>query len=80
MEMKMSCVCLVLGLVLLMTVSSEAYPAVLSARPDVCCFHFMNFKIPVREILKIEKLHPSCPYPGYVFTVPRGRLCAKELQ
>ncbi|KAL7885333.1 hypothetical protein AOLI_G00056280 [Acnodon oligacanthus] len=74
MEMKMSRVCLVLGLVLLMTVSSDANPLSLS-HPDLCCFRFTYFNIPEEEILKIEKLHSNCPKNGYVFTTPQGRIC-----
>ncbi|XP_036424059.1 C-C motif chemokine 14-like [Colossoma macropomum] len=79
MEMKMSCVCLVLGLVLLMTVSSDATDGS-NAHPDPCCFSFTTSKISVEEILKFEKTHPDCPKQGYVVTTPRGRFCKKDLQ
>ncbi|KAL6480754.1 hypothetical protein MHYP_G00117870 [Metynnis hypsauchen] len=78
MEMKMSCVCLVLGLVLLMTVSSESYPAVLGGFPHPCCFNFITFKIPDKEILRVEKTHDACPKSGYVITTPRGKFCKKK--
>ncbi|KAL6480756.1 hypothetical protein MHYP_G00117890 [Metynnis hypsauchen] len=79
MEMKMSCVCLVLGLVLLMTVSSNS--ATLSlGHPDNCCFSFATLKIPDAEILEVVKTHSSCPKSGYVYTTLRGRLCKEKLQ
>ncbi|XP_036423834.1 C-C motif chemokine 14-like [Colossoma macropomum] len=78
MEMKMSCVCLVLGLVLLMTVSSDGSAAV--GHPDPCCFCFITFKIPDTEILEAVKTHSNCPKPGFVYTTKRGRFCKKDLQ
>ncbi|KAL6480759.1 hypothetical protein MHYP_G00117920 [Metynnis hypsauchen] len=78
MEMKMSCVCLVLGLVLLMTVSSDAQPLA-GGHPDNCCFSFVTFQIPNKEILEVVKTHSSCPKSGYVITTPRGKFCKKEL-
>ncbi|KAL7862729.1 hypothetical protein SRHO_G00117130 [Serrasalmus rhombeus] len=77
MEMKMSWVCLVLGLVLLMTVSSDATTSDLGF-PDKCCFHFAHFSIPYNEILKVEKLHSGCPHKGYVITTPRAKICKKD--
>ncbi|XP_017554309.1 C-C motif chemokine 14-like [Pygocentrus nattereri] len=78
MEMKMSWVCLVLGLVLLMTISSDATNFL--GHPDICCFSFVTFKIPDKEILEVVKTHSSCPRKGYVITTPRGRYCKKNLQ
>ncbi|KAI4885231.1 hypothetical protein NFI96_026287 [Prochilodus magdalenae] len=63
--MKMSWMGLVLGLGLLMAISSDAVPLTLG-HPDLCCFKFVTFKIPEANILKIEKTHPDCPKPGYV--------------
>ncbi|XP_017554304.1 C-C motif chemokine 14-like [Pygocentrus nattereri] len=81
MEMKMSCVCLVLGLVLLMTVSSNAQPHSIEGHPDNCCFSFVTFEIPDKEILEAVKTHPSCPKTGFVVkTKSMGRLCKKDLQ
>ncbi|XP_036424062.1 C-C motif chemokine 14-like [Colossoma macropomum] len=80
MEMKMSCVCLVLGLVLLMTVSSDAGTGGTDGHPDNCCFSFVTFKIPDEEILKVERSHPDCPKKGFVITTPRSRFCKKDLQ
>ncbi|XP_036424060.1 C-C motif chemokine 18-like [Colossoma macropomum] len=80
MEMKMSCVCLVLGLVLLMTLSSDAGTGDIDDHPDICCFSFITFKIPDKEILKVKRLHPDCPKQGFVITTPRGRFCMKDLQ
>ncbi|XP_036424053.1 C-C motif chemokine 14-like [Colossoma macropomum] len=77
MKMKISCVCLVL--VLLMTVSSDATNGA-NGHPDNCCFSFVTFKIPDKEILEVERSHPDCPKKGFVFTTPRGRFCKKDLQ
>uniref|UniRef100_A0AAR2J858 Chemokine interleukin-8-like domain-containing protein n=1 Tax=Pygocentrus nattereri TaxID=42514 RepID=A0AAR2J858_PYGNA len=59
--MKMSCVCLVLGLVLLMTISSDAAPQALQ-HPVNRCFDFTTFQ----KILKVIKTHSSCPNEGFV--------------
>ncbi|KAI4888089.1 hypothetical protein NFI96_028660 [Prochilodus magdalenae] len=79
MKMKMSWMGLVLVLVLLMAVSSDAAQdrASLtvfssssaegtSAHPANCCFQFRTFKIPESEITEIVKTHSNCPQPGYV--------------
>ncbi|XP_036424052.1 C-C motif chemokine 14-like [Colossoma macropomum] len=79
MDMKMSCVCLVLGLVLLMTISSDACPHGL-CHPDLCCFNFITFKIPDTEILEVVKTHHNCPKTGYVFTTNKGKFCKEDLQ
>ncbi|KAL6480743.1 hypothetical protein MHYP_G00117760 [Metynnis hypsauchen] len=79
MEMKMSCVCLVLGLVLLMTVSSDACPHAI-CQPHPCCFTFITFKIPDTEILKVVKTHRNCRKEGYVITTPKGIFCKKDLK
>ncbi|KAL7862726.1 hypothetical protein SRHO_G00117100 [Serrasalmus rhombeus] len=80
MEMKMSCVCLVLGLVLLMTVSSDAQPHSVDDHPHNCCFNFVTFEIPDKEILKVEKIDSRCSNKGFVITTPRGKYCKKNLQ
>ncbi|XP_066506145.1 C-C motif chemokine 14-like [Hoplias malabaricus] len=74
--MKMRCVCLALGLVLLIAVS-DATPHGL-IHPYPCCFTFITFKIPPSEIKEIIKLHSSCPKEGYVAVTPKGRLCVRE--
>ncbi|KAL6480753.1 hypothetical protein MHYP_G00117860 [Metynnis hypsauchen] len=79
MEMKMSCVCLVLGLVLLLIISSDATDGI-EAHPFPCCYNFITFKIPDKEILRVEKTHSECPKSGYVITTPRGKFCKKNLQ
>ncbi|KAI4902687.1 hypothetical protein NFI96_028258 [Prochilodus magdalenae] len=67
-KMKMSWMGLVLGLVLLMAVSSDATLGG-SEHPVNCCFQFRTFKIPESEILEIVKLDSHCPVPGYVLHV-----------
>ncbi|KAL6480749.1 hypothetical protein MHYP_G00117820 [Metynnis hypsauchen] len=80
MEMKMSCVCLVLGLVLLTTISSEAQPRPVRP-PDApqCCFTFVTFTIPQKEIIETVKTPSSCPEQGYVITTHKGRFCKRSL-
>ncbi|XP_036423688.1 C-C motif chemokine 3-like [Colossoma macropomum] len=78
MEMKMSCVCLVLGLVLLMTISSDAEPHG-AGHPVQCCFSFTNIKIPPNLIIKVEKTPSECPKPGYVVTTPKNKFCKHEI-
>ncbi|XP_036423689.1 C-C motif chemokine 13-like [Colossoma macropomum] len=78
MEMKMSCVCLVLGLVLLMTISSDATQS--NAHPDLCCFNFVHFKVPKENIEKVEPTNSNCPKQGYVVTTKMNkRFCIKEI-
>ncbi|KAL7862723.1 hypothetical protein SRHO_G00117070 [Serrasalmus rhombeus] len=60
MEMKMSCVCLVMGLVLLMTISSDAAPQALQ-HPVNRCFDFTTFQSPDTEILEVVKIDSNCP-------------------
>ncbi|KAI4897683.1 hypothetical protein NFI96_006625, partial [Prochilodus magdalenae] len=64
MKMKMSWMGLVLGLVLLMAVSSDAGPFGPN-QPVNCCFKFDTSKIPESEILEIVKTDSHCPVPGY---------------
>ncbi|KAI4898241.1 hypothetical protein NFI96_028742 [Prochilodus magdalenae] len=68
MEMKMSFVGLVLGLVLLIAASSDAQPHAVHSvgHPVQCCFSFSDVKIPARMIVKVEKTPSDCPLPGYV--------------
>ncbi|KAL6480747.1 hypothetical protein MHYP_G00117800 [Metynnis hypsauchen] len=78
MEMKMSFVCLVLGLVLLITISSDAEPHG-AGHPVQCCFSFSDVKIPPRLIIKVEKNPPDCPYPGYIVTTTKYKFCKQNL-
>ncbi|XP_066506093.1 C-C motif chemokine 14-like [Hoplias malabaricus] len=71
MKMKMSCVCMALGLVLLIAVSSDAEPNVF--HPDLCCFDFVSMKIPANKIIQVERLDGRCPKPGYVVTTEAGK-------
>ncbi|XP_022539621.2 C-C motif chemokine 18 [Astyanax mexicanus] len=74
---KISCVCAVLGLVLLIAVSSVSRTED-SNHPTLCCFNFVKFKIPLKNILTVEKTSSACPIPGYVVTTPRGKFCKQE--
>ncbi|XP_066504603.1 C-C motif chemokine 4 homolog [Hoplias malabaricus] len=70
--MKMNCVCLAIGLVLLIAASSDAEPLD-PVHPELCCFDFVSMNIPPNEIIKVEKLHARCPKPGYVVTTEAGK-------
>ncbi|XP_072519933.1 C-C motif chemokine 14-like [Salminus brasiliensis] len=70
------CVCMTLGLVLLMEASSDTTNDL--SHPIQCCFNFVNFKIPPKNIIKIEKTDSNCPKSGYVVTTPRARFCKHE--
>ncbi|KAI4885230.1 hypothetical protein NFI96_026286 [Prochilodus magdalenae] len=74
--MKTSWMGLVLGLVLLMAVSSDAGPFI---SPDPCCFNFVTFKIPEMEIIQVVETHPDCAKQGYVYITKRGKLCKEEI-
>ncbi|KAL7862733.1 hypothetical protein SRHO_G00117170 [Serrasalmus rhombeus] len=78
MEMKMRCVCLVLGLVLLMTISSDAQLHG-AGQPDECCFSFSDFKIPPKRIIKVEKTSSDCPKPGYIVTTAKNKFCKHDI-
>ncbi|XP_066504530.1 C-C motif chemokine 14-like [Hoplias malabaricus] len=71
MKMNMCCVCWALGLVLLITISSEAQDTV--AHPELCCFNFVSMKIPAKKMIKVEKLDGRCPKPGFVVTTAAGK-------
>ncbi|XP_072520005.1 C-C motif chemokine 14-like [Salminus brasiliensis] len=75
---KMSGVRLILGLVLLIAVASDAMPHSVG-HPDMCCFTFTTSTIRPEDILKDEKISPKCPRPGYVVTTLKGRVCVKKL-
>ncbi|XP_017554308.1 C-C motif chemokine 14-like [Pygocentrus nattereri] len=79
MEMKMRCVCLVLGLVLLMTASSDSEPHG-AGHPDECCFTFSDIKIPPKRIIKVEKTSSDCPQPGYIVTTVKNKFCKHEIK
>uniref|UniRef100_A0A3B1IHU9 Chemokine interleukin-8-like domain-containing protein n=1 Tax=Astyanax mexicanus TaxID=7994 RepID=A0A3B1IHU9_ASTMX len=49
-----------------------------SNHPTLCCFNFVKFKIPLKNILTVEKTSSACPIPGYVVTTPRGKFCKQE--
>ncbi|KAK1804633.1 hypothetical protein P4O66_020625 [Electrophorus voltai] len=76
-KVKMSCVCLALGLVLLAAISSEAHPHA-PGTPQTCCFDFFKGKIPVNKIKKIEKLDSRCANPGFLVTTEKKQICLRE--
>ncbi|KAL7862734.1 hypothetical protein SRHO_G00117180 [Serrasalmus rhombeus] len=79
MEMKMRCVCLVLGLVLLMTISSDAESHG-AGHANLCCFSFSDIKIPPSRIIKVEKTPSDCPKPGYIVTTAKSKFCKQDIK
>ncbi|KAI4885232.1 hypothetical protein NFI96_026288 [Prochilodus magdalenae] len=77
--MKTSWMGLVLGLVLLIVVSSDAGPLVFE-HPGLCCFKFTTSEIPKTEIKEIVETHHGCPLHGFVVTTPKGKFCKKNVQ
>ncbi|XP_066505948.1 monocyte chemotactic protein 1B-like isoform X2 [Hoplias malabaricus] len=71
MKMNVCCVCWALGLVLLITISSEAQDVI--AHPEHCCFNFVSMKIPANKIIKVDKLDGRCPKQGFVVTTEAGK-------
>ncbi|XP_050958921.1 C-C motif chemokine 4 homolog isoform X2 [Labeo rohita] len=75
--MRASTLCLVFGLVLLMTWTSEAAPHA-PAVPERCCFNFIGFKIPGNKIVSAEKTGSDCPQAAIVVTTQKGlEFCVK---
>ncbi|RXN12695.1 C-C motif chemokine 4-like protein [Labeo rohita] len=77
--MRASTLCLVFGLVLLMTWTSEAYTKRFAAAvPESCCFSFIDFQIPGNKIVSAEKTGSDCPQAGIVVTTQKGlEFCVK---
>ncbi|KAL7862732.1 hypothetical protein SRHO_G00117160 [Serrasalmus rhombeus] len=76
----MSCVCLVLGLVLLMAISSDAAARpIRPPDPPQCCSNFVTFTIPQEEIIDTVKTPSSCPEQGYMITTHKGQYCKRSL-
>ncbi|XP_052400503.1 C-C motif chemokine 14-like [Carassius gibelio] len=75
--MRASSLCLLFGLVLMMTWTSEAQPQAAAPIPEECCFNFIDFQIPIKKIVSAEKTDSHCPVPGIVVTTPRTRFCVK---
>ncbi|XP_052400502.1 C-C motif chemokine 4 homolog [Carassius gibelio] len=72
--MRASSLCLLFGLVLMMTWTSEAEPQA-AVIPEKCCFNFIDFAIPSAKIKSAEKTDSHCPVPGIVVTTPRTEFC-----
>ncbi|XP_026094588.1 C-C motif chemokine 4 homolog [Carassius auratus] len=73
--MRASSLCLVFGLVLMMTWTSEAQPQ--APVPENCCFNFIDFPIPSNKIVSAVKTDTKCPVSGIVVTTPRTKFCVK---
>ncbi|KAG7329502.1 hypothetical protein KOW79_007676 [Hemibagrus wyckioides] len=73
--MKMS---LVLGLVLIMALYSDATPD--APNPEDCCFVFFPGNIPAKNILNVKKTGSHCPQQGFIVTTPKiTNLCVREV-
>ncbi|XP_043083272.1 chemokine (C-C motif) ligand 33, duplicate 3 [Puntigrus tetrazona] len=73
--MRATSMCLVFGLVLLMTCASEAQLA--PAVPENCCFNFIDFKIPPQKIVSAWRTGSHCPVAGVVIKTPKAEFCGK---
>ncbi|KAL7862736.1 hypothetical protein SRHO_G00117200 [Serrasalmus rhombeus] len=69
------------------TVRRQSFKSFLSSssahalgQPRLCCFTFVTFKIPDKDILQVVKTHDNCSKSGYVYTTSKGKLCKKDLQ
>ncbi|XP_051545806.1 C-C motif chemokine 22-like [Myxocyprinus asiaticus] len=74
--MRTTCVCLVVGLVLLVAWTSEAHPQALTV-PLKCCFNFIDFPIPSNKVKHVEQTSQSCPIKAVLVTTERGEFCVK---
>ncbi|KAL1247343.1 hypothetical protein QQF64_022719 [Cirrhinus molitorella] len=75
--MRATSLCLVLGMVLLMAWTSEASPYA-NAVPERCCFNFIGFPIPAKNIVSALKTGTHCPVEGIVVTTIKGlEFCVK---
>ncbi|XP_050958507.1 regakine-1-like [Labeo rohita] len=68
--MRASTLCLVFGLVLLMTWTSEATLA--AGVPEKCCFKPIDFEIPPKKIVSAEKTNSICPKSAILVTTQKG--------
>ncbi|XP_060798043.1 C-C motif chemokine 14-like [Neoarius graeffei] len=75
--MKRSCVFLLLGLILIMALCSDAN---LPEHHSVsCCFKFFRGKIPPQNIVKVKKTDSPCTMSGFIVTTTRFHsLCVRE--
>ncbi|XP_017329053.3 regakine-1-like [Ictalurus punctatus] len=79
-NVKMSCVFLVLGFVLIMALYSDAKPYGVDVVPEGCCFNFFTGKIPPQNILNVKKTGSRCPKQGFIVTTPKHTsLCVHEV-
>ncbi|KAK2867048.1 hypothetical protein Q8A67_025165 [Cirrhinus molitorella] len=68
--------CLVFGMVLLMAWTSEATMS--QAVPERCCFNFIGFPIPAKNIVSALETSTRCPVTGVVVTTKKGlEFCVK---
>nr|XP_055048928.1 C-C motif chemokine 3-like isoform X1 [Misgurnus anguillicaudatus] len=75
--MRTAYVCLILGLMLMATLKSEAQPLA-GPVPSICCFNFIGFPIPVNKIKSAERTSSSCSNKGVVVTTEKGnQFCVK---
>ncbi|XP_053487890.1 regakine-1-like [Ictalurus furcatus] len=78
--MKLNCVFLVLGVVLIMVLCSDAQSDAV-AQPKDCCFNFITGKIPPQIILEVKKTDSLCPQQGFVVTTHKfPSLCVREVE
>lgn len=76
--MRTNSVCLILGLMLMATLNSEANP-IQGPVPGLCCFLFIGFPIPVDKIKSAERTSSSCTNKAVVVTTVKDNMfCVKS--
>nr|XP_055048929.1 C-C motif chemokine 3-like isoform X2 [Misgurnus anguillicaudatus]XP_055048930.1 C-C motif chemokine 3-like isoform X3 [Misgurnus anguillicaudatus] len=75
--MRTAYVCLILGLMLMATLKSEAQPFA-GPVPAICCFKFIGFEIPVNKITSAVRTSSYCTNKAVVVTTVKGnQFCVK---
>ncbi|XP_063058483.1 monocyte chemotactic protein 1B-like [Engraulis encrasicolus] len=76
--MKTACICLALGLVVMMALSSEALIYGVEAAPKDCCFNFVSNRMNMKSkaIVTARRTDAKCPKAAIIVTTAMGRdLC-----
>nr|XP_055047995.1 C-C motif chemokine 4-like [Misgurnus anguillicaudatus] len=81
--MRITSVCLILGLMLMATTKSEAQqdngrPLAAPVPAASCCFSFIGFPIPVNKVKSAERTSSFCSNKAVVVTTVKGNMfCVK---
>ncbi|XP_073669501.1 uncharacterized protein [Paramisgurnus dabryanus] len=75
--MRTAYVCLILGVMLMATLKSEAQPFA-GPVPAICCFNFIGFPIPVDKVKSAVRTSSYCTNKAVVVTTVKGNMfCVK---